>query len=513
MCNAFTLFELLAHPSDTGAMKSIRFKIWLSFFLLMAIFMLALSFFTYQSTKRQFLSYVNTETFNKLEFLKSAVAADYIQNRSLDIFKQKPARWKRLIDKTFRPYLVNSNVRKLNNLKTKPANNKNKRNGAGRSPKKLVGNVSRHQRMFMGRLILTDSTKTPVAGKPAKTSRYNYTPIELNNTIIGFIGYVKPRRFIRENDQRFIKDQIQLISIASVLLLVFSIFAAFFISSWLTKPIVALRRSVKQLASGDFSTRVKPLSSDEVGALCYDINELAHTLDAHEKSRRQWVADISHEMRTPVAVIKAQIESLQDGIREPSSENLALLSDKVDSLGALINDLYELSLSDAGAINYNKNMVDFCEFYNSLQDSFTSHLQEHQLELAFELCANAPQTIIVYGDHTKLRQLFVNLIENAVRYTDTPGKIKCAMRLDESKNNIIVSIEDSPPGVPDDKLDRIFDRLFRMDSSRNRQTGGAGLGLSICKNIVAAHEGDISATRSNLGGLAINVTLPVANGA
>lgn len=488
--------------------------------------MLALSAFTYHSTKKEFLRYVNHETVKKLNFLTQALEADFAYSQSFASFKNKPAKWKRLINRTFQPQFVsqtsNPDGLSRNSLQStlqSPSQGSSQRisqsssQGSSRGKQRIQAKPSPHQRQFMQRLILTQSDKTHIVGKKAEHRRYTYVPIRHNQNIVGFVGYIKPTRFIRANDQRFIEKQITILSVTSLFLLVISVAAAFVVSHWLTTPIVELRKRVKRLTQGDFSKPLHVQSHDEIGALSQDINELAHTLETNETSRKRWVADISHEMRTPVAVLKAQIEAVQDGIRPPNAENMQLLHTKVQALNTLIDDLYMLSLSDAGALNYAKKSININTFYCQQAEHYNNQVVNNQLinkeiNLHFKACT-LPAEACLHGDEQKLKQLIENLIENAIRYTDAPGTITC--ECDIVGTMLELHINDSKPGVSDAQLDKIFERLYRTENSRSRETGGAGLGLAICKNIVQAHGGDITARHSKLGGIHTIVRLPVNN--
>jgi Signal transduction histidine kinase len=210
-------------------------------------------------------------------------------------------------------------------------------------------------------------------------------------------------------------------------------------------------------------------------------------------------------MRTPLAVIKAQIEAMLDGIRPTSEDNLNLLNSKINALSSIINDLYELSLTDLGALSYNKEQLDIRQFIDNIALDFEQKLSTDGLQLT--VINQLPEKLRVLADSKRLQQLINNLLENSARYTDAPGKIRLSASVESSTVKIV--LEDSAPSVPQSQLNKIFERLFRLDKSRNRELGGAGLGLSICKNIVEAHQGTILAHQSNLGGLTIIVTLPL----
>ena len=314
-----------------------------------------------------------------------------------------------------------------------------------------------------------------------------------------------PSDFLRAVDHKFIHQQLGTLSEISIILIVISFIVVLLISRWLVNPLTSLSQNAKLLASGNLNVRIKHQSEDELGRLCENFNELANTLSSNERDRRQWVADISHEMRTPLAVIKAQIEAMQDGIREPSEKNLGILKDKIDSVNLLINDLYELSLTDLGAMSYSKQVLPLTEVVEQVVEEFEFRSSERQLDL--QIKNDLTDKDKVFGDYNRLVQMLSNLLENSLRYTDTPGVIQVAAT--RQHDILQIHVKDSSPGVPNDKLEQIFDRLFRLESSRSRETGGAGLGLTICKNIVCAHNGTITASHSRLGGLHILIELPV----
>jgi len=260
------------------------------------------------------------------------------------------------------------------------------------------------------------------------------------------------------------------------------------------------------IASGKYATRVPVSSSNELGQLARDFNAMALTLEKHEKERRQWVADISHELRTPVAVLRGEIEALLDGVRSITPETIRSLHAEALRLGRLVDDLYQLSLSDIGALTYRKENLDLGKTLRDSMESFRAEFGRKGIAISANLLRETGFT--VFADRERLNQLFANLFENSLRYTDAGGKLVIDLFLSEGR--VVLEFQDSAPGVPKHELHRLFERLYRVEGSRSRASGGAGLGLAICRNIVEAHEGTISAHPSSLGGLLIRVTLPVA---
>jgi len=275
----------------------------------------------------------------------------------------------------------------------------------------------------------------------------------------------------------------------------------------LVRPIKALAAATHRLASGRYETRVEEERGDELGQLTRDFNALALTLEKNEQARRQWIADISHELRTPLAVLRGEIEALQDGVRPMGTEALGSLHAEALHLGRLVDDLYQLALSDLGALSYRKETVELGPLLEEALAPFRTEFERKGIALAV---AGTRSAVPLFADPERLRQLFSNLLENALRYTDADGRLEIeVIRKDERAEMVF---RDSAPGVPAADLERLFERLFRVEGARRRATGGAGLGLAICRNIAEAHSGTITAAPSPLGGVAITVTLPLAGG-
>jgi len=176
-------------------------------------------------------------------------------------------------------------------------------------------------------------------------------------------------------------------------------------------------------------------------------------------------------------------------------------------LNALVNDLHELSMSDQGALIYEKQAINLTEIFELSRDMNRHLLEKHNIKLTPKIHSRfANNRIKVMGDENRIIQLFDNLFQNTCRYTDDGGELVVSIVQKEKK--IIIEWYDSKPGVTDDNLEHLFDRLYRVDSSRNRKQGGSGLGLAICRNIVEAHEGTIRADHSELGGLKLIIELP-----
>jgi two-component system sensor histidine kinase BaeS len=215
------------------------------------------------------------------------------------------------------------------------------------------------------------------------------------------------------------------------------------------------------------------------------------------------VAQTSHELRTPLSILRAHIEALIDEVRAPCRAEFEVLHKETLRLTKLVSDLNDLARADSGALAFKKEAVDVVGLLDDSVNAFSDRFSAQRLKVERAYSGRA----LVFGDASRLRQLFANIFENALRYTDAGGLVR--LRVKMLATSIEIFIEDSAPGVEATALASLFDPFFRTDSSRLRESGGSGLGLAICKSIVMAHEGSLEAFASELGGLALRITFPL----
>ncbi len=307
--------------------------------------------------------------------------------------------------------------------------------------------------------------------------------------------------------EEFLRSQMRTSAFIGAFALVLSTLTAAALSSHLRRPILRLLRGTEKLAGGDYQTRIQVAGADELGQLAHRFNHLAQTLERGNASRKQWIADVSHELRTPLAVLRAEVESLQDGVRPANAEAFDLLHGQVMALTALTEDLFQLARADLGQLNYKMRDVELWKLLQEASEPFQSRYARAGLELSI-IHESARLQAKVWGDPDRLRQLLSNLLENSLRYTEAPGRIQ--LRCQDTGTHWRIRLDDSAPAVPAEMCEKLFDRFFRVESSRSKKLGGAGLGLSICSAIAQAHEGQLQAGPSPLGGLRIDLLLPVA---
>ncbi|WP_241024612.1 ATP-binding protein [Burkholderia sp. Ac-20365] len=325
-------------------------------------------------------------------------------------------------------------------------------------------------------------------------------PLTVDGKVIGWLVVAGPEVMFHSADRQFQQQQVRATWIIVGFAALLAACVAVVLARLLLAPVRRLVAATHRLASGDYSIRVPESGSDELHDLAADFNRLAISLGNAERSRRNLIADISHELRTPLAVLRGELEAIEDGVRKPDRTTLASLQAEVGLLSQLIDDLYELSLADIGQLSFEKVRLDVAPIVEAAADSFRDRLADKKIALETEI---GTASVIMLGDPYRLTQLMKNLLENALRYTDAGGKVRVMVAKHE--HEIRIDVQDTHPAVPEPLLPHLFDRLFRVDASRSRQSGGAGLGLALCKHIVSQHGGTIDALRSPLGGLWIAV--------
>jgi len=327
--------------------------------------------------------------------------------------------------------------------------------------------------------------------------------IVVNGMEVGAVIASPVERLTRNTDINFDRQQRRTSWLIVGLATLLAALATFPLARGLLAPVKRLVEGTHRLAAGDFTTRVTATGSDELGKLAQDFNQLASTLERNQQMRRDFMADISHELRTPLAVLRGELEAIQDGVRKFTPESVSSLQAEVGTLTKLVDDLHQLSMSDEGALAYQKAPVDIVSLLEMAGGAFRERFAGRGLALNLSL----PESATVFGDRDRLLQLFNNLLENSLRYTDAGGQLLIEAR--KTAQQVTLTFADSGPGVTDEQLEMLCERFYRAESSRNRASGGSGLGLAICVNIAAAHGGRLSAAHSPFGGVSITVELPL----
>ncbi len=457
-----------------------------------AIIVLCMFLLMQWSMNRGFLKYVNQLEQNRMDRLAVKLGRAYGAGEGWESLRKAPDGIPRLISETvaedstqpFSPAVANEL--------------RDTRNHPEPSPMKRYHRLER-------RIVVLNANREQIFGVHNPADIEIFKPIDFNGKVVGYLGLI-PSKFLSDIHQlRFVKEQKLVFAFVALLMLLVAAAIALPLARRLVRPLRKLAAATSHLSSGRYDIRVPVESDDEFGHLSRDFNALALSLDKNEQARRQFVADISHELRTPLAILGGEIEAIQDGVQDLSYESISSLQVEVYRINRLVDDLYQLALSDVGALAYRKSEVNLSEILTESIDRVRPKFAENKVSLHVDVPQGA---VPVYADAERLAQLFGNLLENSQKYTDTGGALD--VTLESANGGVIVDFKDSAPGVSEEERGKLFDRLFRVEASRCRATGGAGLGLAICRNIVEAHEGAIEAFPSPLGGVWIRITLPLA---
>jgi two-component system OmpR family sensor kinase/two-component system sensor histidine kinase BaeS len=336
----------------------------------------------------------------------------------------------------------------------------------------------------------------------------NAIPVVVDGKVVGKLLVLLPDvRRVGAVEQRFLSSMDRSIVLAAALAGVLALLLGGVLAALMTKPLRTLAEAASDVAEGRFSRRVEVSSKDEIGDLEDAFNKMASTLEQEEIQRKKLMADIAHELRTPLSVIKGNLEAILDGVYEPSTQNLAPVYEETLLLERLVSDLRELSLVESGKLRLEKRDVRLEEIARQAVGFFEPQAEEKKISMELSVSPGLPS---IHGDPQRLRQVIHNLLSNALRYTPKGGRVSVSVRLLGGRPlQVAVSVSDTGPGIPPEDLPLIFDRFFRGDPSRARKSGGTGLGLVISKELVEAHGGRIWVESTPGQGTTVTFAIPV----
>ena len=477
---------------------SITYKLFLTLLLAISLIVVGTLVFMHWSVERGFIGFVEARQQERIESLASRLAEVYAQDNGWRQLQKDKQRWVHLLMEGRRP----SSGHKIphwarHGLKDRSSDWPPFRRGLRAS--------KRHHLPMELRVMLLDAKRQVVYGRAEHVAELALYDISLDGRTVGYLGVLPGPALGQLGEVVFLKRQTDSFLVVALATVVLSVALAWLLTHRLVRPLRAFSTALRNLAVGDYDTRLDMVAGDELGRMATDINELALTLQKTERLRREWVADISHELRTPLTVLKGELEAVQDGIRPLDAGSVDSLCTEVGHLQRLVDDLYELSMSDLGTLTYRKQESDPVGLLRDYLEGLAGEFSDK--EISTELIDDTSTHVRIQADADRLSQLFRNLLHNSVRYTDAGGQLR--ITISDAGERLIIDLEDSAPGVAQSDLPHLFERLYRVEASRSRASGGAGLGLAICRNIVEAHGGGISARASELGGLCVRVELPI----
>ena len=455
---------------------SISTKLFVAVSAGVLLVILSMGLATGWSFGRGFLGYINEQALERMATVVPRLASAYAREGNWAFMRNRPDRWFDIM----RPDPDEERV--THDLRTPLASD-------------LTG--------ALFRIALLDKDRKRVTGYTAIGEDALVSPIVVAGETVGWLAVTPFQSVTEAGGERFQQYQLRTSLVMGVFSLLLAMLIAWWIARTLLEPVKRVAAATHRLAGGDYSSRVAVASHDEVGQLARDFNQLAYTLERNEKMRREFMADVSHELRTPLSVLRGELEAIEDGVRSLDQSSMKSLQGEVSMLSKLVDDLYELSLADVGALTYRKAP---CLLNDVLENSLAIYRERftaRQLQLDLKL---PREPVELLADASRLQQLFSNLLENSLRYTDVNGRLRISVGGD--RDTVRIDFLDSGPGVSASQLPRLFERFYRGESSRNREHGGAGLGLAICRSIANAHDGSLVADHSPYGGLWLTLRLP-----
>lgn len=335
------------------------------------------------------------------------------------------------------------------------------------------------------------------------TCRYDLTQAGI---LIGYldVSYYSPYD-MDENDFHFMSALNHILIAVGGVSLVGAVLMGVLLANHIVKPVSKTVEITRQISDGDYHTRLKGGdATKELHELMQAVNHMAESLEEQENLRKRLTSDVTHELRTPVANVSSYMEMMIEGVMEPTPEHLQSCYDELQRLSGLISDLERLRQVENENLALDKSDVDLRELSQSVMANFEIQLREKHLD--GQVTGDAS---IVSVDRGRMQQVIMNLVSNAIKYSNDGGIVRVV--IEDTKECGIIHVEDSGIGIPQEDLKRIFERFYRADKSRNRKTGGAGIGLTIARTIVQAHKGKISVQSEEGKGSRFTVVLPKAS--
>lgn len=374
--------------------------------------------------------------------------------------------------------------------------------------------------------VLFDSFDLLTGRRLPARLRLQSVPIEVQGQPVGYLAIPLGGENLSDPERNFIRSVTRMVIVGSAIAGGVAVVVALLISRRVTKPLRSLTLAARRLAAGERHEPLAVPAEAELAELSRAFNSMAADLARQEDLRRQFVADVAHELRTPLSVLRLQVEGLEDGVEPPTPEVFASLREEVNLLTRLVEDLRLLSLADAGQLSLAIEAVDPCAALERAAAAVGPRARRQGIEVRVECTSDLPD---MRADPQRLAQVLGNMLENALRYTPRGGQVMLrALPGDviEARENggtlppvspgsrhqsLVLEVADTGPGIAPEDLPYIFDRFYRTDRARTRETGGSGLGLAIVQRLVEAQGGQVSVTSEPGRGTTFRITLPVTH--
>lgn len=352
-----------------------------------------------------------------------------------------------------------------------------------------------------GLLVLDQgASDTPRIGQPFQLAeRDNLVPVSVGGEVVGKL--VLDRQIVSAQLSE-VTNILLPVSLVSFFLALLAAILIFLLSRRIVTPLAEVIAAARAVTAGNLETRVEVRGPQDLRILTDSFNQMAASLERNDRERRDLLADIAHELRTPISVIRGRLEGIQDGIYSADQKQISLALKASYLLEKLVEDLRLLTLAEARQLHFEPDTIDLAVLAGRVLEVFSAEAEQKQIDLSLQ---PGQGSFRVTADMQRTEQVIGNLVGNALNYVPVGGKVW--LTLEEEPGWVVLAINDNGQGVPAEDLPFIFDRFWRKDKSRSRSTGGSGLGLAIAKQFVETQSGIIAAENLPAGGLKIKVAL------
>lgn len=328
-------------------------------------------------------------------------------------------------------------------------------------------------------------------------------PVVVDAQTVGYVLTPQRGGFRNPAEEDYLARTSRALGLAAIVVMTIAVLVGIILTRLMIRPLRELTAAIQQVAGGKLQQQVPVRSRDEIGILAMQFNRMSADLARANQLRQQMTADIAHDLRTPLTVISGYLESLRDKVLKPTPERFATLYAETQILLHLVDDLHTLSLADAGELTLNRQFIIPRDLLDHVAATYQHSAEQHNVSLVVQAHEDASPINV---DVEQMTRVLSNLISNALRYTPPQGQITLSSRTTETATQIIVA--DTGSGIDPAHLPNIFERFYRVDSSRHQETGGSGLGLAIIKSIVELHAGTITVESVPERGTTFIITLP-----
>jgi signal transduction histidine kinase len=295
--------------------------------------------------------------------------------------------------------------------------------------------------------------------------------------------------------------------LVSGLMLLLTLVIGFLLMRRMVNPLSEVIAAAESVSAGHLNTRIKiRKSQDDMGTLVQHFNHMTETLERNDNERKALLADVAHELRTPLSVLRGRLEGILDGVYPPNEANIAQALEETYMLERLVEDLRLLTMAESRQLHFEIEETNLVELLRKSITLFAPQAKAKMNEIELQ---SDQEIILASVDPQRIEQVIANLVGNSLRYA--PANSKILLTIEKNDADVTLKVADSGPGVPEAEIPYIFDRFWRGEKSRARVSGGAGLGLAICKQLVEAQGGTISAQNRAQGGLEVTIHLPTNN--